>query len=441
MRCNIWFQGNESERSIPAGEYLGGLFTRDFPSENLTKMDSKSCTNIPTADDCQFQPRKGYCLKKHVVSFIWAVCRSVVPQGLLGSPSNWRILRKNISKFICLRRFEKFSLKQCLYKLKISKFSLLSNKHSLCYFTDDDVRCCKRLGRKPKERSKYDATDIVKHKILEHWILWLFSCLIVPLLQANFYATESEHGKQEVFYYRKSVWKKMMVQALSGLKDRTYHELNDASVSTIIRSRSFGFSRIRFRPRERGFRVLANLKAPSRIPLRSSFKCLSNSSKKGSFNPRNVKYTYFKSVNNVLRSVHVVLKGIQVKEPGKLGSSVFDYTGFYKKFVPFLRLLRRGSSALPAVFIVVSDVAKAFDSIDQNKLLSVMEDILSNDEYSVHKSLQVVCTKKSILVWQQLTLPSQDDIHGSSEVATSIPTCMLHSIFVKEVRQFMLLFG
>ncbi|KAL3537415.1 hypothetical protein ACH5RR_000781 [Cinchona calisaya] len=402
------FEVNESERNIHAEEYLGA------------------------PHDYQFQPSRGYCMKKQVVSFIWAVCRSIVPQDLLGSPSNWRILRKNISKFVRLRRFEKFCLKQCIHKLKFSKFSLLSNKHSFCYLSGDELRCGKRHGaHKPKECSKHDAIGFVKHKILECWILWFFSCLVVPLVQANFYVTESEEGKQEVFYYKKSVWKKLMGQALNSLKDRSYHEINDASVHKIISSRSFGFSRIRFRPREGGFRVLANLKAPSRFPVKSSFKW-SGCSTKGSLNQNNVRYTYFKSVNNVLRGVHIVLKGIQVKEPGKLGSSVFDYTGFYKKFVPFLQLLKRGSSTLPAVFIIVSDVAKAFDSIDHNKLLSALEDIISNDEYCVNKSLQVICTKKSTLVCQQLSLPPQDNIQESSEITTSVPTCTLHSIFVKE---------
>ncbi|XP_071931682.1 telomerase reverse transcriptase-like isoform X2 [Coffea arabica] len=427
------YQGNESERNIHGKEHLEDLLAHGFHPQNLNSSDFKSCMNISKAHEYQFHPSKDYCLKKQVVSFVWAVCRSIVPPDLLGSPHNWRILRKNISKFVCLRRFEKFSLKQCIHKLKISKFSLLSNKHSCCCLNGEDLKCGKRQGaNKHKERSKLDGTDFVKHKILESWILWFFSWLVVPLLQTHFYVTESEHGKQELFYYRKSVWKKLMERALDNLKDRSYCELTDASVNKIIRSREFGFSRIRFRPRETGFRILANLKAPSRIPVKSSFKQLSCNSTRGSSNRRNIKCNYFKSVNHVLRGVHVVLKGIQLKEPGKLGSSVFDYTGIYKRFVPFLHLLKSGSSILPGVFIVVCDVAKAFDSIDQNKLLTVMEDIISNDEYTVNKSLQVVCTRKSTLVCEQLALAPQDIIYGSSEVAISVPTSMLHSIFVKE---------
>ncbi|KAL3610852.1 hypothetical protein D5086_001872 [Populus alba] len=43
--------------------------------------------------------------------------RNVVPPDLLGSPANWRILRRNITKFIGQRKLKKFSLKQSEWSL------------------------------------------------------------------------------------------------------------------------------------------------------------------------------------------------------------------------------------------------------------------------------------------------------------------------------------
>ena len=34
------------------------------------------------------------------------------------------------------------------------------------------------------------------------WVRWLLGDLVVPLLRAHFYCTESEAYRQEVFYYR-----------------------------------------------------------------------------------------------------------------------------------------------------------------------------------------------------------------------------------------------
>jgi telomerase reverse transcriptase len=47
----------------------------------------------------------------------------------------------------------------------------------------------------------------------------LFDGLVVPLLRAFFYATESSTHKNRVFYYRKPLWKDMQGEALVALRD------------------------------------------------------------------------------------------------------------------------------------------------------------------------------------------------------------------------------
>lgn len=369
----------------------------------------------------QLRPSKYYSLKKQVVSFIWAVCRSIVPPDLLGTPSNWRILRKSISKFIQMRRFEKFSLNQCMHKVKISRFPLLSDKY---YSNSNGLRSTNgRFTDMYKECGGLDAFDIVKHEILECWMIWFFSCLVVPLVQAHFYVTETEHENQEIFYYRKSIWKEVKVEAMTCLKDQQFLELNVASAHKILKNRSFGFSRVRFRPKKDGLRILQNLQASSRMPVKlSSQSC---GQRKVSL-LRNVKYDDFRSVNCALRDLHAVLKGIQTKEPEKLGSSVFNYNDVYNKLVPFLLILKNGSATAPDIFIVVSDVAKAFDSINQDKLLTMTKDFMSDNEYSLAKTFQVVCTKKSLWVNQHLALA-----HDS--FTSSLAARPLHGILVKQV--------
>ncbi|KAF5956036.1 hypothetical protein HYC85_008892 [Camellia sinensis] len=238
----------------------------------------------------------------------------------------------------------------------------------------------------------------------------------------------TERGKQDVFYYRKSIWKKVM-----NLNDQNYRPLNDASVRNIIGKRSFGFSRVRLRPKGNGVRVLANLKASSRMPVKEhSLKVLScGLLGKLSLHPRHVKYDTFKSVNNVLRDLHAFLKGLQMKKPEKLGSSVFDYDDVYRKLCPFLSVLKNGSTTVPSVFIVVCDVSKAFDSVNQDKLLSVMKDVIENDECLLKLSHQVVCTKKSLWVRQNIILADQDISIGSTKF-TSASYHSLHGILVNQ---------
>ncbi|KAL0425609.1 UNVERIFIED_CONTAM: Telomerase reverse transcriptase [Sesamum radiatum] len=324
-----YFEGNDSGANLSMRGQDGDQIDRELFQFSKTKKSKL----ITEASIDQLEPNKCYCPKKQVVSFIWAICRRIVPSPLLGEPSNWRILRRNISKFIQLRKFEKFSLKECIHELKISKFPLLSNKHHA-----DLHGGCSELG----------ISDIARHAILDCWMFWFFSSLVSPLVKANFYVTESEHEKQEVLYYRKSTWKKLMREA-ECMKDERYHLLNHASAREILGKRQFGFSRARLRPKQIGFRMLTNLKAPSRMPLNpppSRNHSIQQLQTKALYDHR-ATYQSFQSVNSVLHDLHVVLK----------------------------------------------DVSKAFDSVNQDKLLSVMKDVIFDDEYTVEKFTQVFSKK------------------------------------------------
>ena len=278
-----------------------------------------------------------------------------------------------------------------------------------------------------------DATHVLRHKLLESWIFWLFSSLVVPLVQANFYVTEIEHGNQDLYYYRKSVWEKLINKSVTCLKDQGYNDLDAATVRHIIKKRLFGFSKLRFRPKEDGMRMLSNLKASSRMPLRNS--SLEDKScgmhGKGKFCSKKVEFNYFKSVNLVLRDTHAVLKGIKLEEPEKLGASVFNYNDVYRKLCPFLIGLKNRLVTMPGAFVVVSDVLKAFDSIDQDKLLSVLKDVIQKDEYLLKQSHQVVCTDKSLWVHKNLVLMDQN--MSTAKVTSSVPFCSLHTVFVNQV--------
>ncbi|XP_021655586.2 telomerase reverse transcriptase [Hevea brasiliensis] len=416
LNSNSVFKDNDSKREV---------------SEKFRGLNIEHCKRTPETNDPQTEAIKSYCSKSQVVSFIWAVCRNLVPPDLLGSPSNWRILRRNISKFIQLRRFEKFSLKQCMHKLKTSGFPFLSDKHSLCYLdagVPNNVQ-----GQNLEMHEEFcklnNAASSLKHMLLQRWILWFFSCLVVPLVQANFYVTESEHGKQDIFYYRKSIWEKLKNRTIGCLKDQNYQCLDASDVKRIISKRLFGFSKLRLCPKENGARMLANLKAPSRMLVQESSSI--GMPRKAQVCSKSVKYKHFKSVNCVLRDTHAVLKGIQLREPERLGSSVFDYNDIHKKLCLFIIGLKNELGTLPDLFIVVSDVSKAFDSIDQDKLLNVMKDVIHEDEYLLQQSSQVVCTKKSLWVHENLILADPDISTGFAK-SYSARFGSLHTVLVNQ---------
>ncbi|CAM8949179.1 unnamed protein product [Rhodiola kirilowii] len=251
-------------------------------------------------------------------------------------------------------------------------------------------------------------------------------------VQRNFYVTTTEEGKQDVFYYRKSEWDKLTERAISDLKDQTLHHLNVDSVRDIIGKRNFGFSKLRFLPKGSGIRAIANLKACSRIPKQGWFQNKQFSGhQKARPHSRKPKFQYFKSVNYNLNDLHVILKDVRCCEPEKLGSSVFDYNDVYKRLCPFLISLKE-SGILPSVYVVVADVVKAFDSINQNKLLSVMRNVIEQDLYCLKKTSEVICTKKSMWLHRNILPENQTILRCFSQSRPSVPYRLLHRVLVNQ---------
>ncbi|CAM8949178.1 unnamed protein product [Rhodiola kirilowii] len=371
-----------------------------------------------------------HCSKYQVTSFIWAVCRSIIPQELLGGHSNWRTMTRNISIFIGLRRFEKFSLRQCMHKLKSTSFFIFSDINSSSHLIDQ--RLIRTKGNEGIQMKVGDNKHKMRVKLLECWVYWLFTNLVIPVVQRNFYVTTTEEGKQDVFYYRKSEWDKLTERAISDLKDQTLHHLNVDSVRDIIGKRNFGFSKLRFLPKGSGIRAIANLKACSRIPKQGWFQNKQFSGhQKARPHSRKPKFQYFKSVNYNLNDLHVILKDVRCCEPEKLGSSVFDYNDVYKRLCPFLISLKE-SGILPSVYVVVADVVKAFDSINQNKLLSVMRNVIEQDLYCLKKTSEVICTKKSMWLHRNILPENQTILRCFSQSRPSVPYRLLHRVLVNQ---------
>ncbi|TYJ38229.1 hypothetical protein E1A91_A05G429500v1 [Gossypium mustelinum] len=382
---------------------------------------AKENHNTPETDNAELESTRPYCLKSQVLEFLWAVCRSLVPPELLGAPSNWRLLKRNIFRFIRLRRFEKFSVMQCMHQLKSLDFPFLS----------DNGRVLKN-GSELKFGEAICSEHDIKRELLVNWILWFFSSLVVPLVQANFYVTEGECGKLDVFYYRKPVWQEFIDDAVSCLKGRNYLEMDEAAVRAIIRKRPFGFSRLRLCPKQNGVRLLANLNASSKMlqEKSSKFRCswMRKSSKARS---RIFKSKCVKSPNSVLRGVHAILKGLLLKEPEKLGSTVFDYKDVYTKLHPFIITLKNAST-MPGVFIVAADVSKAFDSVDQDKLLRMMEDVIVEKKYILQQNREIVWLKNRLLVRQSLMLVDETVNLGFTNLVSSVSCRSLSGVVVNQ---------
>ncbi|KAL2612832.1 hypothetical protein R1flu_024524 [Riccia fluitans] len=479
-----------------------------------------------------------------VVSFLWAVCRSIVPAEMLGSKRSWRILRSNIAHFVSLRRHEKFNVQHVLFKLKLSTQPWLSSESS------------SNSGK---------GRNVLQQRKLELWLYWLFSNLVVPLIRCHFYVTEIENHRQNVFYYRKPVWAKLRNIALKDLTQRNYKKLSKKSVAEALDAKILGFSQVRLLPKRTGVRPIANLAAPSQCTLklkvktekrhtlrqlfgdfgkasvsyvaksltrsrqnisekavvdpsksfiqeisgqkshlissrivhqnstrtsnRSSFDSFADFSPNKAFespaksqnsltSPRSwcqnsplgrlslikspgssssrtppsvdmlqaggrrsytrvsrksvkrVNYS-FRSVNSVLRDVYFCLKLEKDSYPDDFGSSVFGYSDIHAKVLPFI-LQMKSTGAVPRLYMVVCDVTKAYDSIQQEKLLEIVSGYLRSYDYNVLKYTSVTPALASVRVSHGRTPTRACERRNFSHLVPYLAAKQPQSIFIDQ---------
>ncbi|CAH2072568.1 unnamed protein product [Thlaspi arvense] len=335
----------------------------------------KGKINCPSVEETKL-----YCTKDQVVSFIWAICRYIIPESLLGTNHQTRVLRRNIAWFVSRRRNEICTVNQFLHKVKPSDFTFFASKQL----------CCMVNGHELQNESIRSTQQMLCTK----WISWLFLEIVKKLVRFNFYATERQEGRLNIYYYRKCNWERLISKEISKNLDG-YVQVDDAEAES--RRTKLELLNFRFLPKANGVRMLLDFSSSSRLQS--------------------------------LRDTHAVLKDIQLKEPEVLGSSVFDHDDFYRNLGPYLIHLRSQSGELPALFFVVADVYKAFDSIDQGKLLDVVNCVLK-DEHILNRCRLVCCGKRSR--WVNNILVSTDKNATISRFTSHVPYNALHSIMVDQ---------
>ncbi|XP_024531883.1 telomerase reverse transcriptase-like isoform X1 [Selaginella moellendorffii] len=391
---------------LPRKEIDGNLYFKDmflndgYVTQEESRGDSScSCKSVP-------DPRKGSTKPKNerplsellamtstnhqVVAFLWAASRRLIPQEMLGSPKNWRALRKQYARFVGLRRYEAFSSVQLLQKLKVSDFTFLSKRDTI---------------------KELEGVGYFRSQMVEDWLYWIFTNVLVPLIRVHFYVTESENQRQNVVFYRKPIWSQIQSAAVRDLSKTVYKRVD---ADKALRNRALGFSKVRLLPKKTSVRPIANLGSASIYVVKRKDSTFPKSRKgkrvvhvshrrrssdlsSGSRGDGKIQTVYsFKSVNSALGDAHQCLKLEQESHQGDLGASVFGYNDIYLKLLPFIRRFRQREPT--KIFLAVCDVANAFDTIDQERLYSIVDKFLHEEKYVVLRFTSVRSRLASVRV-------------------------------------------
>lgn len=104
-------------------------------------------------------------------------------------------------------------------------------------------------------------TDLQKRQeIFAELLYYLFDSFLVPLIRTNFYVTESNTHRNQLFYFRHDVWRRISEPAVAALKESRYEELKLSDAVRMIDSRGLGFGQLRLLPKQAALRAIMNLR-------------------------------------------------------------------------------------------------------------------------------------------------------------------------------------
>lgn len=92
------------------------------------------------------------------------------------------------------------------------------------------------------------------------FVYYIFDSILIPLIRAHFYVTESNVHRYRLFFFRHDVWRSLSEPALVTLKATTFEEMKTDAAQKLLHSRPIGFSQLRLLPKETGVRPITNLK-------------------------------------------------------------------------------------------------------------------------------------------------------------------------------------
>ncbi|XP_036063361.1 telomerase reverse transcriptase isoform X2 [Onychomys torridus] len=277
-----------------------------------------------------------------VHGFLRACVRKLVPSGVWGSRHNERRFFKNVKQFISLGKYGKLSLQELMWKMKVEDCLWLrssSGKHCV-----------------PAEEHR------MRERILAKFLFWLMDAYVVELLRSFFYITETTFQKNQLFFYRKSVWSKLQSIGVRQHLERV--QLQELSQEEVRQYReawpAMPICRLRFIPKPNGLRPIVNMS------YRMSTRAFGKEKQAQHF-------------NKCLKTLFSVLNYERKKHPNLLGASALGLKDIYRIWRTFVLRVRTLDPA-PRMYFVKADVTRAYDAIPQDKLVEIVANMIRHSE-------------------------------------------------------------
>lgn len=221
---------------------------------------------------------------------------------------------------------------------------------------------------------KLSLSDLHKRtELLHEFIYYIFDSILIPLIRSNFYVTESQIYRNQLFYFRHDVWRHLTLQPLATFKTTLFEEMKRADAERRLGGRSLGYSSLRLLPKTTGVRPILNLR---RRMLQPGW-----AGKAPFLGP---------SINSTITPIFNVLNYEKTRNPASLGSTLSFVGEIHTRLKSFKERLPQSQSAQrQPLYFVKLDIQSCFDTIPQAELIPLIERLFSEEGYQIGKHVEV----------------------------------------------------
>ncbi|KAG0250839.1 hypothetical protein BG011_008049 [Mortierella polycephala] len=347
---------------------------------------------------CMFKHLMQYYCPVEVTSFVHAVVKKVIPLPMFGSIENRTVILRAMTRFIRLRRYETMSLQYVLQGFKMGDCEWLQ---------DTQVR---KLGS--YVRHVPPSASIKQHEILYEFVYWLFDGFLISLLQAGFYITDSSFQRNKVFYYRHGLWRHITKPAVNLIQKNMFVKMTEDEVAWCYR----GYSVVRLLPKEEGLRPIINLR-------KTSTRLVNGRPTSG-----------VKSMNKQLMNAFLVMAYEQNRQLSYKSSSAIGMSDLYHRLkLVKNKLVDKSNMQVQRLFMVKVDIKKSFDSINQDKLLEIINNTLKEDQYMIHRYSKVMPANGAITKRFFPKAISQNEMPKFMDFSHNQAVISKHAVYIDKV--------
>uniref|UniRef100_A0A674P7D3 Telomerase reverse transcriptase n=1 Tax=Takifugu rubripes TaxID=31033 RepID=A0A674P7D3_TAKRU len=352
-----------------------------------SRLLQKTCPLVGIKDAGQaelssFLPQ--HCGSHRVYLFVRECLLAVIPQELWGSEHNRLLYFARVRFFLRSGKFERLSVAELMWKIKVNNCDWL------------------KISRVPPSELSY------RTQILGQFLAWLLDGFVVGLVRACFYATESMGQKNAIRFYRQEVWAKLQDLAFrSHISKGQMVELTPDQVAALPKSTII--SRLRFIPKTDGMRPITRVIGAD---------------------------LYQSHVRDLLD----MLRACVCSTPSLLGSTVWGMTDIHKVLSSIAPAQKEKPQPL---YFVKMDVSGAYESLPHNKLIEVINQVLTpvlNEVFTIRRFAKIWADSheglKKAFIRQADFLEANMGSINMKQFLTSLQKKgkLHHSVLVEQVR-------